>query len=91
MYLNVSLMIFYVLSVVFLFNRGAYRLEDIILSADSEYIQEIHQLQTRIQPDDGCTIQFSSVRIFKQYSNRNTSISFKAGRDISIYHTVKPI
>lgn len=40
--------------------RGAYRLKDIISSASPEYIEEINQLQTLIQPDDGCTIQFSS-------------------------------
>ncbi|PNF23398.1 hypothetical protein B7P43_G12237, partial [Cryptotermes secundus] len=41
-------------------HRGAYRLKDIILSASEEYIQEVNQLQTLIQPDDGCTVQFSS-------------------------------
>ncbi|PNF29202.1 hypothetical protein B7P43_G10798 [Cryptotermes secundus] len=40
--------------------RGAYRLKDIISSASTEYIKEVNQLQTLIQPDDGCTIQFSS-------------------------------
>jgi len=53
---------------VFLFNRGAYKLEDIISSASPEYIQEVQKLQTLIQPDDGCSILLSSVRIISQYT-----------------------
>ncbi|KAJ4435734.1 hypothetical protein ANN_18351 [Periplaneta americana] len=40
--------------------RGAYRLNDIIASARSEYIQKVRDLQTIIQADEGCVIQFSS-------------------------------
>ncbi|XP_069678756.1 medium-chain acyl-CoA ligase ACSF2, mitochondrial-like [Periplaneta americana] len=39
---------------------GAYRLNDIIASARSEYIQKVRDLQTIIQADEGCVIQFSS-------------------------------
>jgi hypothetical protein len=56
-----------IFSRLFLINRGAYQLKDIILSASPEYIQEVNKLQTLIQPDDGCTIQFSSVRMLEQY------------------------
>jgi hypothetical protein len=53
---------------LFLFNRGAYKLEDIISSASPEYIQEVQRLQTLIQPDDESTVQLSSVRIITQYT-----------------------
>jgi hypothetical protein len=41
--------------------RGTYRLSDVIDSARPESLQIIRELQTKIQPDDGCVIQFSSV------------------------------
>ncbi|XP_023720130.1 medium-chain acyl-CoA ligase ACSF2, mitochondrial isoform X2 [Cryptotermes secundus] len=40
--------------------RGAYRLSDIMASARPETIRIIQELQTKIQPDEGCAIQFSS-------------------------------
>ena len=41
--------------------RGAYRLSEVAASARPESLQIIRELQTKIQPDDGCVIQFSSV------------------------------
>ncbi|XP_069678185.1 medium-chain acyl-CoA ligase ACSF2, mitochondrial-like [Periplaneta americana] len=40
--------------------RGAYRFNDVIASGRPESIQKIKELQTLIQPDDGCIIQFTS-------------------------------
>ncbi|KAJ4435733.1 hypothetical protein ANN_18350 [Periplaneta americana] len=40
--------------------RGAYRLDDIMASADSEHLEKIYEIQSVIQPDDGCAIHFSS-------------------------------
>ncbi|XP_069678067.1 medium-chain acyl-CoA ligase ACSF2, mitochondrial-like [Periplaneta americana] len=40
--------------------RGAYRLSDIMTSAQPKFLQKIKDLQTLIQPDEGCSIQFSS-------------------------------
>ncbi|XP_069678066.1 medium-chain acyl-CoA ligase ACSF2, mitochondrial-like [Periplaneta americana] len=40
--------------------RGAYRLSDVMTSAKPEFLQKIKDLQTLIQPDEGCSIQFSS-------------------------------
>ncbi|XP_021915697.1 acyl-CoA synthetase family member 2, mitochondrial-like isoform X2 [Zootermopsis nevadensis] len=39
---------------------GAYRLSDVMATARPETLKAIRKLQTMIQPDDGCTIQFSS-------------------------------
>ncbi|XP_023726762.1 medium-chain acyl-CoA ligase ACSF2, mitochondrial, partial [Cryptotermes secundus] len=40
--------------------RGAYRFSDVIASASPESLKRIKDLQTLIQPDAGCTIQYSS-------------------------------
>lgn len=40
--------------------RGAHRFNDIIESASPGSLKRIRELQTLIQPDDGCTIQYSS-------------------------------
>ncbi|XP_021929478.1 acyl-CoA synthetase family member 2, mitochondrial-like isoform X1 [Zootermopsis nevadensis] len=40
--------------------RGAHRFDDVISSASPESLKKIAALQTLIQPDDGCTIQYSS-------------------------------
>jgi hypothetical protein len=42
--------------------RGAYRLIDVMDSARPGSLKIIKELQTKLQPDDGCVIQFSSVR-----------------------------
>jgi hypothetical protein len=48
---------------IFIYYRGAYRFSDIIESASPESLKRIRELQTIIQPDEGCTIQYSSVRV----------------------------
>ncbi|XP_069678832.1 medium-chain acyl-CoA ligase ACSF2, mitochondrial-like [Periplaneta americana] len=40
--------------------RGAFRLQDVIVPARPNVIQEIHHLQELIQPDDDSNIQFTS-------------------------------
>ncbi|PNF20733.1 hypothetical protein B7P43_G17298, partial [Cryptotermes secundus] len=40
--------------------RGAYKFSDVMASARQETMKIIQEIQTRIQPDDGCCIQFSS-------------------------------
>jgi hypothetical protein len=41
--------------------RGAYRFTDVMASARPETLKRIRELQSKIQPDDGCVILFSSV------------------------------
>lgn len=42
--------------------RGTHKFDDIITSASPESLKTIKELQTQIQPDEVCTVQFSSVR-----------------------------
>jgi hypothetical protein len=48
---------------IFVFYRGTHRFIDIIASASPESLKRVKELQTLIQPDDGCTIQYSSVSV----------------------------
>jgi hypothetical protein len=48
---------------MFVCYRGAHRFNDIIASASPESLKRIWELQTLVQPDEGCTIQYSSVRV----------------------------
>jgi hypothetical protein len=56
-------MLQWILKFTFFHFRGAYRFSDVMASARPETVKIIQELQTRIQPDEGCAIQFSSVRI----------------------------
>jgi hypothetical protein len=42
--------------------RGTHKFDDIITSASPESLKKIKELQTQIQPDEVCSVQFSSVR-----------------------------
>jgi hypothetical protein len=42
--------------------RGTHKFDDIIKSASPESLKKIKELQTQIQPDDVCSLQYSSVR-----------------------------
>jgi hypothetical protein len=41
---------------------GTHKFDNVITSASPEYLKKIEELQTQIQPDDVCSVQFSSVR-----------------------------
>lgn len=45
----------------FLYCRGAFRFSDVVESATPELVSTVQQLQSQIQPDDGCNLQFTSV------------------------------
>jgi len=42
--------------------RGTYKFDDIVTSASPESLKKIKELQTQIQPDNVCSVEFSSVR-----------------------------
>lgn len=44
-----------------LYSRGAFRFSDVVESATTELVSTVQQLQSHIQPDDGCNLQFTSV------------------------------
>ncbi|GFG40504.1 hypothetical protein Cfor_06516 [Coptotermes formosanus] len=39
---------------------GAYRYSDVVQNATPELVSTVHELQSQIQPDDGCNLQFTS-------------------------------
>ncbi|KDR17707.1 Acyl-CoA synthetase family member 2, mitochondrial [Zootermopsis nevadensis] len=43
-----------------LYSRGAFRYSDVVESATTELVSTVQQLQSHIQPDDGCNLQFTS-------------------------------
>jgi hypothetical protein len=57
-------------------SSGAYRFSDVMASARQDTMKIIQEMQTNIQPDDGCCIQFSSVR-FGPFSDTNFILSVK--------------
>jgi hypothetical protein len=57
-------------------SSGAYRFSDVMASAHQDTMKIIQEIQTKIQPDEGCCIQFSSVR-FVPCSDTNFILSVK--------------
>jgi len=61
---------------------GAYRLQDVIASANPETLTTIRELQAMIRHDEPCAIQFTSVRFRSCFNKMNYEFQPTADHEV---------